>query len=133
MKYIMKNSIAILLILLFAACQSQRITNKLNGKWQVESFIIGGEEGIERYKYVEMEYCYEQGIHKTDWIIGDELPETLEGTFDFYSNNDSIRITVIEGSTNTFSLKLAHLSKDNLKLEGNLADESFIIKAKKKH
>lgn len=134
------NSILLIAIVFtaisFTSCEKRRVLNRLEGDWNVTSFIVDNEELMGDY-YTSFSMEYEEADDSegdVTWTFKDIFQDTelLLGEYEINDDADEMEITFRDGS-DVFILNadIDNIDKEDLKLEGFLDGDSFTIRADK--
>lgn len=129
-------SAALFVVMTFTSCEKRQVLNRLEGDWEVTSFITDGEEEMGNY-YISFNMEYEEADDDegdVTWtfvdIFGDT--ETLSGEYEINDDADEIEIVFRDGSSAfIIDADIDNIDKEELELEGFLDGDSFSIRADK--
>lgn len=125
---------AFVMVLTFTSCEKSRVLNRLEGDWNVTSYIIDNEEIITSGVTIVMEYDEaDDGEGDVTWTLTEDGDrEALSGEYEINDDADELEITFRDG-TEVFivDVEIEKIEKDELKFEGFIDGESFIIRADK--
>jgi hypothetical protein len=122
------------ILTLFSSCEKAITLNRLEGEWNVTSFIIDGDEEMDYYDSFKMKFKeYDNNEGNIEWVFtesGDT--QILDGIYEINDDADELEITFRDGS-DAFILDadIEDIDKEEIELEGFLDGESFRIKAEK--
>ena len=110
---------------------SEELNNRLAGDWQVESYIINGED-LMRSEFIsfEMEFNKEGAeTGETEWIAVDIDGEAFQEEFDYLIKNDGQEI---EFNSDGDEIELdIEINGDELEIDGFVDGDRIIIEAER--
>lgn len=129
--------LAAFFVVTFSSCEKKRVLNRLEGKWEVTSFVVDGDQYMGTlYRSFTMDYNEAKDDEgDVTWTYVDNIignTETDDGTYAINKDADELTITFRDGSdVIILDAEIDDIDKDGLTLEGFYDGDSFRIVAKK--
>jgi hypothetical protein len=136
MKKITLALATLFILTLFSSCEKAITLNRLEGDWDVTSFIIDGDEEMEYYDSFEMEFSeYDDNEGDVQWLFTEKSGDAviLDGTYEINDAADELEVIFRVGSdVLILDAEIGKIDREEITLEGFLDGGAFRIKADKK-